>query len=63
MAIMGFCFIGMSIFVIATFALYFFPYKRYGYQGKQRLVHIADIPGKDDFPGFFTFCEPHFNTG
>lgn len=43
MAIMGFCFIGMSIFVIATFALYFFPYKRYGYQGKQRLVHIAAI--------------------
>lgn len=43
MAIMGFCFIGMSIFVIATFALYFFPYKRYGYRGKQRLVHIAAI--------------------
>lgn len=43
MAIMGFCFIGMSIFVIATFALYFFPYKRYGYQGRQRLVHIAAI--------------------
>ena len=43
MAIMGFCFIGMSIFVIATFAFYFFPYKRYGYQGKKRLVHIAAI--------------------
>lgn len=43
MAIMGFCFIGMSIFVIATFALYFFPYKRYGYQGRQRLVHLAAI--------------------
>lgn len=35
MAIMGFCFIGMSIFVIATFAFYFFPYKRYGYQGEK----------------------------
>ena len=43
MAIMGFCFIGMSIFVIATFAFYIFPYKRYGYQGKKRLVHIAAI--------------------
>lgn len=43
MAIMGFCFIGMSLFVIATFALYFFPYKRYGYSGKQRLVHLAAI--------------------
>lgn len=43
MAIMGFCFIGTSIFVIATFAFYFFPYKRYGYQGKKRLVHIAAI--------------------
>ena len=43
MAIMGFCLIGMSIFVIATFAFYFFPYKRYGYQGKKRLVHIAAI--------------------
>lgn len=43
MAIMGFCFIGMSIFVIATFAFYFFPYKHYGYQGKKRLVHIAAI--------------------
>lgn len=43
MAIMGFCFTGMSIFVIATFAFYFFPYKRYGYQGKKRLVHIAAI--------------------
>lgn len=43
MAIMGFCFIGMSIFVIATFAFYFFPYKRYVYQGKKRLVHIAAI--------------------
>ena len=43
MAIMGFCFIGMSIFVIATFAFYFFPDKRYGYQGKKRLVHIAAI--------------------
>ena len=43
MAIMGFCFIGMSIFVIVTFAFYFFPYKRYGYQGKKRLVHIAAI--------------------
>ena len=43
MAIMGFCFIGLSFFVIATFALYFFPYKRYGYSRKQRLVHIVAI--------------------
>ena len=41
MAIMGFCFIGLSFFVIATFALYFFPYKRYS--RKQRLVHIVAI--------------------
>ncbi|WP_308591411.1 hypothetical protein [uncultured Megasphaera sp.] len=43
MALMGFCFIGMSLFVIAAFAFYFFPYKKYGYAAKQRLVHIAAI--------------------
>lgn len=43
MAIMGFCFLGMSILVLATFAFYFFPYKRYGYTGKERLVHLLAI--------------------
>lgn len=43
MAIMGFCFLGMSILVLATFALYFFPYKRYGLEKKARLVHLAAI--------------------
>ena len=43
MAIMGFCFLAMSIFVIATFAFYFFPYKRYGYSRKEKIVHLLSI--------------------
>lgn len=43
MAIMGFCFLAISIFVIATFAFYFFPYKRYGYNRKEKVVHLLSI--------------------
>lgn len=43
MAIMGFCFLAISIFVIATFAFYFFPYKRYGYSRKEKIVHLLSI--------------------
>lgn len=43
MAIMGFCFIGLSIFVLATFAIYFFPYKRYGYSRREKLIHFVAI--------------------
>ena len=43
MAIMGFCFLAISIFVIGTFAFYFFPYKRYGYSRKEKIVHLLSI--------------------
>ncbi len=30
---------------------------------QQRLIHIADIPGKDDLPGLSLLCQPQLYTG